>query len=798
MRNELDKRKEDAIMEQRKIILANLAEDLQEVLPEIDWTNEDEVELLHDLLAAMEKEMEQERDSDPKKVVVFLPYKASMWDSLESVWRAAASDPSCETHVIPIPYYERREDFSLGTMHYEGDLFPDDVPVEDYRDVSLDTLGAHVIYIHNPYDGENLVTTIAPAYYSDRLKACTDLLIYIPYYATAGGQGDGQAYCPAYANADYIVVQAEYLKGFYDTRVPREKLLALGSPKFDKVVKICRNPPAPPEEWAGKMAGRKVYFYNTSLSGMLMDTISFLRKMEYVFDTFAGRADACLLWRPHPLLEQTFQSMRPRQYAKFERLKERFIAQDLGILDTSPSIEQAVALSDAYIGDSGTSVTALFGVAGKPIFILDNQIHSLPGDLDWQGKATFDFPFQGDAKWLVTWNNKLFHSPQGNFQYEYYCDLSPYAGDFYYRKAFEIGGRIYVCPANARDILVLENRRIADRVVVDANFDLAGAFFDACRAGKYLFLMPLRYPAIVRYDTEQGTLRKWANPFGTMAQNFGAMWLASGSCIWQDKLIVGTMDSGKVALIDIETMETEIRTLHEGGEGCAFIAVDGDTLWISPVRGTAVFSWKPRTDEVRRYEGFPEGFQSVHVPLRGIVDEYPLGRAAVGGRAACFPLFWGNQHLMVDKATGRIRPWSTPFSPGARTRNGYFFCAGGGTFLREKVDGAQIFVDMPMRKLYRVDLEHGLCDAIPWGIRAEDRDKIPRGFGEISEWFRYGCEEDAFNTLADFLDGRITGAPFDRARQLRAFGAIAANIDGTAGGKIHAFACEELQRRGIL
>ena len=38
---------------------------------------------------------------------IFLPYKASMWDSLESVWKAADADPECDAYVIPIPYYDK-------------------------------------------------------------------------------------------------------------------------------------------------------------------------------------------------------------------------------------------------------------------------------------------------------------------------------------------------------------------------------------------------------------------------------------------------------------------------------------------------------------------------------------------------------------------------------------------------------------------------------------------------------------------------------------------------------------------
>ena len=55
-----------------------------------------------------------------KKEVVFFPYKASMWDSLESVWRAADKDSDCDVCVVPIPYYDKNMNGSLGRMYYEG------------------------------------------------------------------------------------------------------------------------------------------------------------------------------------------------------------------------------------------------------------------------------------------------------------------------------------------------------------------------------------------------------------------------------------------------------------------------------------------------------------------------------------------------------------------------------------------------------------------------------------------------------------------------------------------------------
>ena len=69
--------------------------------------------------------------------VVFMPYKASMWDSMESVWSAAFKDPDCDVYVVPIPYYERSADGTFGEPCYEGNVMPDYVPVTSYNTYHL-------------------------------------------------------------------------------------------------------------------------------------------------------------------------------------------------------------------------------------------------------------------------------------------------------------------------------------------------------------------------------------------------------------------------------------------------------------------------------------------------------------------------------------------------------------------------------------------------------------------------------------------------------------------------------------
>ncbi len=65
------------------------------------------------------------------------------------------------------------------------------------------------------------------------------------------------------------------------------------------------------------------------------------------------------------------------------------------------------------------------------------------------------------------------------------------------------------------------------------------------------------------------------------------------------------------------------------------------------------------------------------------------------------------------------------------------------------------------------------------------------GFYEDCQWFQYCCQENAFNSIRDFLDENLTGHPFDRSRQLAAYGDVASNLDGICGQKIHDFAMKQ-------
>lgn len=230
------------------------------------------------LMKRMKKQLIQVRNGicfeipEDRKEIVFFPYKASMWDSLESVWKAAASDGRCDAYVVPIPYFDRESDGTFGKMHYEGEEYPEYVPVVFWKDFRLEEHRPDIIYIHNPYDQYNYVTSVHPDFYASRLRSCTDKLVYIPYFTALDGEVPRHfATLPGVIYAHKVIVQSERARQIYIEELhefekqnhcenlygrPEEKILALGSPKYDKVLTTKREDISVPLEWQGIINGQ--------------------------------------------------------------------------------------------------------------------------------------------------------------------------------------------------------------------------------------------------------------------------------------------------------------------------------------------------------------------------------------------------------------------------------------------------------------------------------------------------------------------------------------------------------------
>ncbi|MCM1154922.1 MAG: hypothetical protein NC392_06110 [Roseburia sp.] len=729
-----------------------------------------------------------------RKEIVFFPYKASMWDSLESIYLAAKEDPDCDAYCVPIPYFKVNSDRTLGQMQYEGYDYPSNIEITDWEKYDFENRKPDVIYIHNPYDNWNLVTSVHPRFYSANLRKYTDCLVYVPYYSTTGGMNEGQRALPVYFIADYIVTQAPMFRSYFDEDLPDQKFLPFGSPKFDKIINKCKNPPEPPAAWKKKMEGRKVYFYNTSINGMLGNTEAFLKKLQYVFDTFQGRDDACILWRPHPLLESTFDSMRPEYRAEYERLRKYYMENDIGIFDNTPDMTDAISWSDAYIGDAGTSVTSVFGIVGKPMFIMSNQYHSLPKEDSWRGPMVgTGFNYYGKDRFAIL-GNQLYVSEPYRYDYKYFCDLSEYAGGAYYAAVFEINGKRFACPRNAQDILVMNDRGIERKIELEKrNGSNDGSFYGAWPYGKYLILLPFKYPALVIYDTETDKTRYFEDAVGICVRdNERNEKVAGASWIFEGTLYMASPVDNLMYALDIESGGSEViglPTRHKGGYS-SMVENDG-SIWMLPYRGQTITNWNPKTGAVREYTGFPKGFECFHPAHKMPTDEYPLAGWAFIGKTIYFTRNWGNMDIKLDTETGVFSEWDVPI-PNKENMEAvakeYFSTTGKYVFVRsiEEKDRYRLFY-YPERKLYDFDIEKNELNEIEIKFDVDELKRHEPGFHICSQWMKYCCCESVFNSLKDLLDGNISGGQFDRERQIESYGEIAANNDGSCGQKVHEF-----------
>lgn len=323
-----------------------------------------------------------------KKEVIFLPYKASMWDSLESIWMAANARDDIEAYVIPIPYYEKNADGSLGKMHYEGADYPEYVPITDWQAYDIENRRPDAIYIHNPYDDANYVTSVHPKFYSSKLKNYTEMLVYVPYFVAVNDKiVEELCVNPGVLFATKVIVQSEevrktYIEEFHKFEkensckgifgVAEEKFLALGSPKYDKILNLKKTDFVLPKEWQDKIdrkdgTTRKIILYNTTIDAMLKNE-GMLEKIEQVIETFKQQDDVVLWWRPHPLLQSTLMAMRPQAYEYYMEIVKQFKDEEIGIYDDTVELHRAIAYADAYYGDI-SSVVELFKQTGKPMMI---------------------------------------------------------------------------------------------------------------------------------------------------------------------------------------------------------------------------------------------------------------------------------------------------------------------------------------------------------------------------------------------------------------------------------------------
>lgn len=615
-------------------LLEEYYEELYHVAKEIESIDISFVNRLQKQLTEIAKSVKTEFSAD-RLEIVFLPYKASMWDSLESIYLAAKEDPQCDVYCVPIPYFEVTPDGKLGQMHYEGaDFFGDNIEITDWQEYDIKGRRPDVIYIHYAYDDMVRNATVHPDYYSKILREYCDCLVYVPYFITPEKTVEEyNAYLPGVLHADFVIVQSEEVRqsyiqhyknynkknnlNFYFGRA-ESKFIALGSPKFDKVINSKDMDYELPDNWKKliyKENGekKKVVLYNTHMFKWLNEGEKYFSKICSVFETFKNRKDVVLWWRPHPNTEINFRTLRPDLLGKYIKTVEDFKNGEWGIYDDTPDLHRAIACSDAYYGDA-SSITELIKVAGKPIYYQNIDGTGLLDNLWFYITDIFEACGELHA---VTFNEYLFKPADKGFIYESKIVTSedlPRQRN-YFSQVVD-GDRVLFIPHNDRQIAVysLEKKKFSILPLdlkdeyLPPDSSSSRYFFDGIVYKNKIYFVPCAYRNIVAYnfntkETEHCLDLRKIFPIGKIISlSYGWTWLNERT------ILLTSLYTNEVLEFNLDTYEYKVHKIGWENQSFHYIFKYDDNFFIVG-RQPFMLKWNYETGEVTTYDKLPDDFQ---------------------------------------------------------------------------------------------------------------------------------------------------------------------------------------------
>ena len=542
-----------------------------------------------------------------KKEVVFLPYNATMWDSLESIWLAANEDERCECYVIPIPYYNKNQDSSLGELIYEGDEFPEYVPITHYSEYNLSERSPDIIYFHNPYDNYNRVTTVHQDYYSSKLKEYTNMLVYVPYFVVNHKLKEEFCILPGVKNANYVIVQSEEIANEYKKYYlyqDRNKFLPLGSPKIDKVISMTKeeyNEDEIPNDWKNKIKGKKVILYNTHLYSIMNDGEALIKKIKYVLSVFEKQRDVVLLWRPHPLSEKTAKSINPEIFDKFKDLEETVKNSEACIFDDTPNLHRSIAISDGYFGDR-SSLVELFRNLKKPVMVQDINIQK---EIEWKdlNRNSFeDAYFDGEKLWFASSSlNGLFclNIESGETFLKGTFPGEDTHGVRLFSKVIEINNKLFFIPFNATCIIEYDFENQDFRRIELENREVKGKFLSYSVYDEYIYLMPRSYGSIVRYNffTDQIEYMKSWNHMVCKYSKENDIWFRDIERK-DNTLYCPFYQKNLMFKFDLKSEKIEICEIGKENDIFMSIKFDGENFWLIPNHIQEIGCWNEAKNEL--------------------------------------------------------------------------------------------------------------------------------------------------------------------------------------------------------
>lgn len=307
--------------------------------------------------------------STDKFKIAFCPYKAEMWDSMESVFDACVFEPRITRRICPIPFAEVDAQGNVGIMHDESSALKQITQDDDVFISDLDSFKPDFVVVHYPYDGRNKVTRIHEDFWSNNLKSKGYKIIYSPYGLPVGGVSSCNLIMqPVLKNADLIVCDCpeektniiNQWKTQENIDIDPDKILVTGSPKRDYL-------------WTAEETGTTG---TVLIAGSLLPLLNGIQKKilsryaKIIEDELA--VGHKVIYRYHPLSTSGIKAMCPfyyPQWLSFLGWCQTMTESHDFSFDTEWKIQNTMNQCDYMYADSGSAV-ALWIPTSKPYEVI--------------------------------------------------------------------------------------------------------------------------------------------------------------------------------------------------------------------------------------------------------------------------------------------------------------------------------------------------------------------------------------------------------------------------------------------
>ncbi len=342
-----------------------------------------------------------------RKEILIIPYRAKYWYAIKTVYEKFATDDQTDVYVISVPLHHRAAFGEFIDTFYEGNQYPEDVPITDYRQYDVAGRVPDQIYIQSAFDGNNPTISIDPAFYSDQLAQCTPCLIFAPWMLLDENLGNDWLLekelqsigCqPGVVHADQVLLQSENIRDHF-LKVLKEFAGEAYLPEFEKKLVtdnypvlqyidsfISEDDPVSNRrnlliegnnaafhdtDLTADYTECKWDFYYISVAGVLYEGEAYLKAMTEKVEELASSGDVISLVveaRAETTLKTVDSALYDQLFDGVRKLSENASVTVMKEPETPEEQYQAVSTHDQYFGDQGP-VTWLFQHFSKPVQI---------------------------------------------------------------------------------------------------------------------------------------------------------------------------------------------------------------------------------------------------------------------------------------------------------------------------------------------------------------------------------------------------------------------------------------------